>query len=314
MNVGRFVRLDVRAPFHFEATVRVLQRRPLNRVDIWAEDRYVRAIATADGPVLLEVENRGTIAAPDLRYAVRGGTPSAETRRVLTGTLRRMLGLDVDTQRFERLATRDPRLRPQVRALRGMRPPRFPALFETFVNVIAFQQLSLDAGVAIVARVVERFGERLECEGRRYFAFPDAHRVAGAPLAALRGCGLSARKAATVRDIARAIDAHELDESQIAGVPTAEAIRRLLELPGIGPWSAGLVLLRGFGRLDVFPPGDVGAARGLRTLMGLPPQAPLEPVIERFGDLRGCLYFYALGTGLLRQGLIHRAPDHSGSV
>ncbi|HET7598518.1 MAG TPA: hypothetical protein VFK15_16435, partial [Burkholderiales bacterium] len=84
--------------------------------------------------------------------------------------------------------------------------------------------------------------------------------------------------------------------------------------PGIGPWSAGLVLLRGFGRLDVFPPGDVGAARGLRTLMGLPPQVPLEPVIERFGDLRGCLYFYALGTSLLRQGLIHRAPDHSGSV
>lgn len=314
MNARRAGRLDVRAPFHLEATVRVLQRRPLNRVDIWAEDRYVRAIATTDGPVFVEVENRGTIAVPDLRYAVRGGTPSAATLRSLSGTLRRILGLDVDTQRFERLATRDPRLRPQVRALRGMRPPRFPALLETFVNVIAFQQLSLDAGVAIVARLVERFGERLDHDGGHLFVFPDTRVVAAAPLPALRGCGLSARKAATVRDIARAIDARKLDEAQIGGMSTAEAIRRLLELPGIGPWSAGLVLLRGFGRLDVFPPGDVGAARGVRTLIGLSPAAPLEPVVERFGDMRGCLYFYALGASLLRQGLIHRAPDHSGSV
>jgi len=79
----------------------------------------------------------------------------------------------------------------------------------------------------------------------------------------------------------------------------------LRELPGIGPWSAALVLLRGLGRLDVFPPGDVGAMRGLSALLRVGPGAPLDRAIERFGDLRGYLYFYGLGSSLLKKGLIH---------
>jgi DNA-3-methyladenine glycosylase II len=67
-------------------------------------------------------------------------------------------------------------------------------------------------------------------------------------------------------------------------------------------------MLRGLGRLDVFPPGDVGAMRRLRTLLQLGPQAPLDDVVERFGKHRGYLYFYALGGSLLSQGLIEPAP------
>ena len=68
------------------------------------------------------------------------------------------------------------------------------------------------------------------------------------------------------------------------------------------------MLLRGLGRLDVFPPGDVGAARGLRTLTGLDSRA-LEPFIARFGENRGYLYFCALGASLLSKGYIHPAPQ-----
>jgi DNA-3-methyladenine glycosylase II len=57
----------------------------------------------------------------------------------------------------------------------------------------------------------------------------------------------------------------------------------------------------------VFPPGDVGATRGLSALLQVEPGAPLGRAIERFGDLRGYLYFYSLGAGLLKKGLIHTA-------
>jgi DNA-3-methyladenine glycosylase II len=68
-----------------------------------------------------------------------------------------------------------------------------------------------------------------------------------------------------------------------------------------------VVLLRGLGRLDVFPPGDVGAERGLRALMHLGPAASLSRRVERFGAYRGYLYFCALGGSLLGKGLIHTA-------
>src|SRR5690606_35303364 len=120
--------------------------------------------------------------------------------------------------------------------------------------------------------------------------------------------GLSRRKAEALRHAARVVVAGELDETALLRAPADDAVRALTELPGIGPWSAGLVLLRGLGRLDVFPEGDVGVARGLGALMRLRSPASLARVVRRFGDLRGYLYFCALGAALLDRGLIHPAP------
>jgi 3-methyladenine DNA glycosylase/8-oxoguanine DNA glycosylase len=262
------------APFHLEATVRVLQRRPLNRVDVWAGDHYVR-----EG---VEVRNLGTVDAPDVRY-----TGEADPARI-----RRVLGLDLDPKRWQRKAEAEPKLRATARGLRGMRPPRFPTLFETFANVIPFQQVSVDAGAAIVARLVDRFGEG---------GFPTAETIAAARPARLQACGLSGTKARSLRHLARRVASGELTEAQLDALPSDEAMRLLVDLPGIGPWSAGLILLRGLGRLDVFPMGDVGVARGLKGLS-------LARSLERFGDVRGYLYFCAIGGALLKRGLIHPAP------
>src|SRR5690606_32959549 len=133
---------------------------------------------------------------------------------------------------------------------------------------------------------------------------PTPQRVADARLDRLRACGLSARKAATLRTLARLVAAGEVSEAELQALPSEQALAVLRALPGIGPWSAALVLLRGLGRLDVFPPGDVGARRTLRALLGLAPDDDVEAVMERFGPLRGYVYFCGLGAALLRRGLI----------
>jgi DNA-3-methyladenine glycosylase II len=303
------VTLPTVAPFHLEATVRVLQRRPANPVEVWEDGRYLRAFATSDGPAVVAAANRGSIDVPDVRLTFVAGNPSVETRRRLTDTIRRVLGLDVDPAPLQRAAAREPRLERTARALRGMRPPRFATLFDTFANVVPFQQLSLDAGLAIVTRFVERFGGHVEHGGRRLATYPAASAVARARLPALLACGLSRSKAEALRNLARAVDAGELDERSIADSETREALEKLVALPGIGPWSAALVLLRGFGRLDVFPPGDSGAKRALETLLELRSAEALDRAVERFAEEhRGYLYLCALGGSLLRKGLIRPAP------
>ncbi len=304
------ISLATRAPFHLEATVRVLQRRPVNAVDLWERGAYERVLNLSRGAVLIEVRSHGTVDNPDLRLLIRAGDKSARTRAEAEATVRRILGLDIDPAPLQRSLDAHSLIRTTGSALRGMRPPRFASLFETFASIVPFQQLSLDAGIAIVARLAIRFGSRLEHDGRRFRAFPTASRVAKARVASLRSCGLSRQKALTLIGLARVIEAGELIEADLAGMSTSASLARLTALPGIGPWSAGLVLLRGLGRLDVFPPGDVGAARGLRTLTGLKPCA-LEPFIERFGEHRGYLYFCALGASLLSKGYIHSAPPNA---
>jgi DNA-3-methyladenine glycosylase II len=306
----RYRRLATRAPFHLEATVRVLQRRPSNLVDVWERGRYMRVLALSDGLALVEVQNRGTIDNPDIRFAILNRDSPSAMNVGAVSALRRILGLDIDPAPLQRRAAAERALRATGIALRGMRPPRFSSLFETFARVVPFQQLSLDAGAAIVARLVAKFGEHLEHDRRRFYAFPTSRAIAAARLDALRTCGLSAQKAHTLRGLARAVDSGAVNEEQLAVMSTSAAFEKLVELPGIGPWSAGVVLLRGLGRLDVFPSGDVGAARGLRTLMRLGPHAPLDPVIERFGDHRGYLYFCALGGWLLKKGLVQPAPEN----
>jgi DNA-3-methyladenine glycosylase II len=300
--------LATRAPFHLEATVRVLQRRATNVVDVWDDGRYLRLFELSGGLTLVAVRDHGKITRPRLRLTIEAGQDSTAAYAEARTLLRRTLSLDVDPVPLQRRAESQAASRATCRALRGMRPPRFATLFEAFASVIPFQQLSLDAGTAIVARLVARFGQKLVHENRPFHAFPTARRIAHARLASLHACGLSRSKSLTLRDIAREIEAGELDEARLARSSTDEALARLMELPGIGPWSGGLVLLRGLGRLDVFPPGDVGAARNLRALMRLDPGEPLAPVIERCGNQRGYLYFCALGAALLRNGLIHPAP------
>jgi DNA-3-methyladenine glycosylase II len=304
-------RLATRAPFHLEATVRVLQRRPSNVVDVWDHVCYLRVLSLPEGLALVEVKNFGSIDDPDVRFSIRGGDTSSAAWLGAGRALRRILGLDVDPAPLQHVLESERAFRDTARALLGMRPPRFASLFEAFASVVPFQQLSLEAGVAIVARLVTTFGEHLEHDGRRFYAFPTAHMIAEARLASLRACGLSARKAQTLRDLARTVESGAVTEEQLAGMSTRNALSTLTELPGIGPWSAGLVLLRGLGRIDVFPPGDVGAMRGLRALMRRGPQAPLGPIIERFGEQCGYLYFCALGAWLLSRGLIHAASGQA---
>ena len=304
-------RLETPAPFHLEATVRVLQRRPGNTVEIWRDERYERVFRTAEGDVLATVENRGSVDAPDLELATSGAAP--EARAPVEQAVRRMLGLDVDPAPLAAAAARVPKLERAARALRGMRPPRFAKLFDVFVNVVPFQQLSLDAGSAILGRLVERFGETATVADRTYALLPTAETVAAARVPSLMACGLSRKKAESLRALAKLVAAGDLVESDIDALDSRAAVKMLSALPGIGPWSAAIVLLRGFGRLDVFPPGDSGAQRSLSALLHLRTPASLDRVVSRMGPYRGYLYFFGLGASLLEKGLIREADGARGA-
>jgi DNA-3-methyladenine glycosylase II len=305
--------LPATPPFHLEATVRLLQRRPTNRVDLWESGHYLRVLPTQDGLRLVAVRNLGTVDAPQLRGDVFGGPVATAEVEQLAATVRLILGTEVDATPFYRRAAHDPRLHAVLAALRGLKPPRFPTLFETIANVIPFQQVSLAAGAALVGRLVERCGERLNLGSRTYYAFPRPERVVQLDTGEMQSLGLSRAKTVALRELAARVLSGELAAERLEALPTEAAMEVLMALPGIGPWSAGLILLRGLRRMEVFPDGDVGAAKNLARLLNL--ESPvsvrdLRPLYGGFGSVKGYLYFYALGWRLLEEGLITPAQSH----
>lgn len=151
-----------------------------------------------------------------------------------------------------------------ARRCSGLRPQRFATLFEALAYGICCQQLSLATGMTRLGHQAERFGARTP-DGTRVGP-PEPGLVARASVPALRAAGLSARRAADLRVLAR-LPLERL-ERELSSLPDEQARARLLELPRIGPWTADYVLLRELGRFDVFPAGDVGAARTLGFVLG----------------------------------------------
>ena len=266
----------VEPPFSLEVTVAVLRRMPTNIVDQWADGCWTR----------------GGLRVRQLDQQTLSVSPGAEVP-----VARCILGLDVSPGLLAEAVAAEPRLQSLAERFAGLRPPRFPSLFEAIGMTIPFQQVSLAAGQSISNHLVRRFGTP-----GPLFPSPDA--IAAASLEDLRSCGLSSAKARTLQTAARLVLDGHLCESSLERLPSDQLLAALDAVPGIGPWTAAVIALRGLGRLDVFPPGDVGARRTLAHLLGR--EAPLTAaeeadLLNRLGPSRGLVYFLGLAATRLLQ-------------
>jgi DNA-3-methyladenine glycosylase II len=204
--------------------------------------------------------------------SVTTGAPVDRSRAQaeITATLARLLGFDVDLDEFYRRTRHDPHLGPLAHRYRGLKPPRFPTMFECLANAIACQQLTLTVGIVLLNRLAESFGPiGTTPSGADVHAFPDAADLISGTPAGLRKLGLSTRKAEYLLELARGVADGSVDLAALSNFGDDTVSASLQELRGIGRWSAEYALLRGLGRLGVFPSDDVGARHNLARRLGL---------------------------------------------
>jgi len=283
--------LPVRAPFRLDLTAEALRRLASNVVDVLdADGTYYRALRDERGTSLVSIRARdaGSI-------EVKATGRNAER---WWPTVARMLGTQADLTEWRKRSARVPWLKRVAKALNGVKPPRYPSVFEACCHAIVFQQISIYAAGAIMRRTVELLGEPLTVGEIRCIPFPTPERLLAEPQEKLRGCGLSANKVAHLRSVATASLDGSLDAESLERLPTPEAAEVLARIRGIGPWSAAVVMLRGFGRLDVFPMRDSGVARTVKALSG-DEGLDLDALLEILGPVRGMLYYHLL-LGRLR--------------
>jgi DNA-3-methyladenine glycosylase II len=288
--------VPVRAPYRLDLTAAVLRRLSTNVVDVFDGVVYRRMLGAGARPALLEIAQ----AAPDALSVCVTGDPGDDDVVSLAG---RMLGADVDLTHFYQAAADFPWLAKIVTAARGVKPPRYPSLWEAIVNAVVFQQVSIHAAAAILRRLIERY-EPLRTVGSIALApFVQPQIVADADPLELRALGLSVNKVVTLRTLARAVLDGVLDRRLLESLETAELSAHLATFKGIGPWTAAVIALRGFGRLDTFPLNDSGVARSLKELSG-EPEVDAAALLSRLGPQRGMLYYHLLIGRLAARGEI----------
>jgi DNA-3-methyladenine glycosylase II len=133
--------------------------------------------------------------------------------------------------------------------------------YEALVRAIAYQQLTAKAGDAIIARL-----KAISPDG----AFPTPAQLVAAEFDALRACGFSAAKIATIQAIADAALSGLVPSREIAAVMDDEAlIAQVSAIKGIGRWTVEMLLIYSLERLDILPVDDFGVRKGYRALKSL---------------------------------------------
>ena len=291
--------LRPRPPFRLDLTVWALRRRAQNQIDTWDGRSYRRAVLIDGARLDMTVSQVKRASTPRLEVTLTGAEMATSAEADVRCLLDRLLGLNIDLAGFYARAARDDILAELVDRYRGLRPPRFPTIFECLLNAVACQQLSIAAGMTLLSRLAASVGPAVG----DLHAFPTPENVLALPAPALRGLGFSARKADTILGLARAAARGEFDLGALETLDDAAVVESLIRRPGIGPWSADYVLLRGLGRLHVFPQTDVGALNGLRDfLLAVGRDDNPGAALARWKPDAGLVYFHLLLRGLEQRG------------
>jgi AraC family transcriptional regulator of adaptative response / DNA-3-methyladenine glycosylase II len=258
------LRLAYRAPLHWTA------------LQGWLAVRAVPGIAESDGRAYQRTLRlpRGTgIARMEpvdghIRCSLRLEFVSDLTSAVRQ--CRRLLDLDADPVSVTDVLSHDPKLRPLVKKRPGLRAPGAVDGTELAIQAVLGQQVSLAAARRLAARLVMTHGERLPIKHPTLtHVFPSANALADADLSRLR---LPASRQAALRALARAIAGGRLTLDP--GADRAEVYRQLQELPGVGGWTAGYIVMRALGDPDTFLSSDLGIKHASRRLgLGPDPRA-----------------------------------------
>jgi DNA-3-methyladenine glycosylase II len=302
-------------PFRLDLTAWALRRRARNLIDRWDGSTYRRVIGVGGRPTEIVVRQAGPSVGPHL---VVTATPAPRDRlgrqRVRT-IVDRLLGVRVDLSGWYRMAARDTRLRSLADRFRGLKPPRFPTIFEALVNAFACQQLSLEVGLELLNRLAAVCDVRRGTAGDAHYGFPAPRDVARLRPSRYQAIGFSKQKVHALLALARAIEGRRLDLEWLAREDDDEVCTRLLELRGVGRWTAEYVLLRGLGRLHVFPGDDVGAQKRLARWLGRPDSldyAGVRRAVEPWQPYAGLVYFHLLLDGLSQAGALDAVAVAAG--
>jgi AraC family transcriptional regulator of adaptative response / DNA-3-methyladenine glycosylase II len=253
------LRLAARAPYDAAEVLLFLGAHAVPGLEEWDGTTFSRVLDLPHGPAVVQLSP-----APDGGPAVTAHLRLTELRDLAAAVTRcrRMLDLDADPAAVDDVLGGDSALSGLVAGAPGRRVPASPDADELAVRAVLGQQVSVAGARTLTARVVTAAGTPLpEPVGTLTHAFPRAAALADADLTAV---GLTGARRRTVHGLAAALAGGSI--ALDAGADREEAGRALLAVPGVGPWTAALVGLRGLADPDVWLPGDLALRRSLATL------------------------------------------------
>lgn len=244
------------APFDFEKSLDFIgEFAPMAGEQTLAPRSLTKTISLNGKAIVFQIRARGTVEIPELDYTLYSAQKlsKAEQEKVVE-RVRFFLSLDDDLKPFYAIAKRDEKFAPVVRRLYGLHQVKFLTPFENAVWAVLTQRQPMRVAHQVKMALIEKYGPRLrvslsaKAAGVEYRAFPEAAELYPVSASELNLLVRNERKTDYLRAVIEAF--YNVDETFLYQAPTQELREWLLNIKGIGAWSADFVLLRGLGRVE----------------------------------------------------------------
>ncbi|MDJ0835771.1 MAG: AlkA N-terminal domain-containing protein [Acidobacteriota bacterium] len=291
--------LSYRPPYDWPAMLGFLRTRAIPNVERVGNDFYERSFRLGNCKGRLHIQHL----ADKHAFALTVRLDRIEALLEIVARVRRILDLDANVQAIQATQQSDPLLASLLERFPGTRLPGAWDPFEFAVRAVLGQQISVKAATTIAGRIAERIGPALsESEGgdgiNRFF--PTADEMAGADLSDL---GLTRKRTETLAGLRTAIADGRVRLE--VGHDLEHFIADLCALPGIGPWTAHYIAMRGLSEPDAFPEADLGIIKALS-----PPGERLS-LKQLRARAEGWRPWRAYAAMLLWRSLAEPKPTHS---
>ncbi|MBI0584416.1 MAG: DNA-3-methyladenine glycosylase 2 family protein [Methanomassiliicoccus sp.] len=276
-----------RAPFCFRKAREAIASFTPGRDQVSVNEAVHRPLRVGGRTVLATIVSHGSIENPRLGVTLAEGI---ETSGFLSAVADH-LSIDDDLEPLYQTGLEDPLFGMVIARLYGLHQVRFISPFASACWAILSAHTFMDAAVSLQSGLLRFCSDSVAGPNGPLWAYPEPSDVLDAGEDKVRGAVLNVRKARYLMSAAKAF--HEVDPSFLKAAGYDEARSWLMDIEGIGPWGASLVMVRGLGRMERLPEKDKALAKAASAVYGRKVTGDeLETMSERYGQLRAYWAYY----------------------
>ncbi|WNF36758.1 DNA-3-methyladenine glycosylase [Bacillaceae bacterium IKA-2] len=261
--------VQIAGPYNYVHVLERLSHDPLNQIDL--ETKRIKVpLNIYENDVVANVLFRGPVETPVCQIELPVNYEEEGVRKI-----KNIFQLETSLQEVnEHFLATD--LAPLFKKFFGMPLICDFDLYFCIIKTIIHQQLNISFAYTLTERFMKKFGK--EKDGLYFNPTPET--VSQLNYQDLRELSFSQRKAEYVIDTSRLIVSGELDLEALSLSSDEEVINRLVEIRGIGYWTAENILLFGLGRKNLFPIKDVGIQNAVKKLYNLDKKPSIEEMLK----------------------------------
>lgn len=280
-------------PFDFSKAISFMNMfTPTMEEQTFDELSFTKAIYLKDQTLAFKLENMGTVEKPVLKYTLFSPKEIGEDiQSELLDRIKFFLSLEDDLTQFYTHALKDKSFKPVVEKLYGLHQVKFLTPFEAAAWAVLSQRISMKAAHTMKERLMRAVGDKIIVDQVEYWTFPSAKQIKDLGVEDLVSVLKNKRKSEYLINVSESFTM--VSEEFLRHAPVDEVKNWLINIKGLGEWSAHLELIRGLGRMEDISPNDRMLMACAKKFYGTDvSEETINKIAKDYGDFKGYWSYY----------------------